>query len=125
MTTAVFENLPTIVTTVSTMVIAVFTTVLALATKRQGKIMRTVEGPVPIVGEIKLVECTDSSSQTAINDRVLPGPLPKFCRVLPAICNLGRTPARFTRFCVLRHAKITRIRVKPKRAASAPDFPYL
>jgi hypothetical protein len=29
---------------------------------------------------------------------VLPGPIPKFCRVLPEIYNLGRTPAIVTRF---------------------------
>src|SRR6266851_2615060 len=100
MTAAVFENFPTIVTTVSTVFIAIFTVVLALATKRQGKIMRAVEGPFPIIGEVKLVEYSDPSSEAAIADRVLPGPLPKFCRVLPAISNLGRTPARFTRFCI-------------------------
>jgi hypothetical protein len=100
MVTAIFENLPTILTTVSTAVIALFTAVLAVATKRQAAILRAIEAPFPILSEIKLVEYSDASSQSAVADRVLPGPIPQFCRVLPAMHNLGRTPARFTRWCI-------------------------
>jgi len=100
MVMTIFENLPTILTTLSTAVIALFTAVLALATKRQAAILKAIEAPVPILSEIKLVEYVDPLSQSAVADRVLPGPIPQFCRVLPAVVNLGRTPAQFTRWCI-------------------------
>jgi hypothetical protein len=99
MTTTLFENLPTILTAVSTAIIAVFTVVLACVGRLQTKITRVVEAPIPTISSIKLVAYSDSSGPSVV-DPVPPGPIPQFCRVLPQINNLGRTPLNVTRFCI-------------------------
>jgi hypothetical protein len=110
-----FQTYSALISGISALVVACFTVVLALVTSRQanltGKvadaallqatIMKAVEDPRPIIGDIKLVEYSDPSSSDAITpDRVHPGPIPQFCRVLPHISNTGRTSAQITRFNV-------------------------
>ena len=95
--TTLFENFPNILTAVSTAVIAAFTVVLARVGRRQAGLMIAIEGPAPVIDAIKLVEYTDIAGP-AVLDPVPPGPIPKFCRVLPEIYNLGRTPAHVTQF---------------------------
>jgi hypothetical protein len=112
--TAFFQDYSSVISGMSALVVGCFTVVLALVTSRQAKltgkvadaallqatIMKAVEDARPIISDIKLVEYTDLASSDAIADRVLPGPIPQFCRVLPHIQNTGRTSARITRFSI-------------------------
>jgi hypothetical protein len=95
--TTLFENFPNILTAVSTAVIAAFTVVLAWVGRRQAGLIIAIEGPAPVIDAIKLVDYTDIDGP-AVVDPVPPGPIPQFCRVLPEIYNLGRTPAHVTQF---------------------------
>lgn len=97
--TILSENVPNVLTAISTAVIAIFTVVLACVGRLQARITRIVEGPIPIIRSLKLVEYTDMSGPSTV-DPVPPGPIPKFCRVLPEVHNLGRTPASVTNFCI-------------------------
>jgi hypothetical protein len=113
--TEFFQTYSAVISGLSAVVVACSTAVLAFVTSRQAKltgkiadaallqatIMKAVEDPRPIVSDIKLVEYSDPSSSDAITpDRVQPGPIPQFCRVLPHIQNTGRTPAQITRSSV-------------------------
>ena len=95
--TTLFEDFPNILTAVSTAVIAAFTVVLAWVGRRQAGLIIAIEGPAPVIDAIKLVDYTDIDGP-AVVDPVPPGPIPQFCRVLPEIYNLGRTPAHVTQF---------------------------
>jgi len=59
--------------------------------------MIAVEGPAPVISSIKLVEYTNATGPS-VTDPVPPGPIPQFCRVIPEIYNLGRTPANIAQF---------------------------
>jgi hypothetical protein len=87
----------TVVSALATVVIAWFTVVLTRVGDRQARIMTAVEGPAPVISSIKLVEYTNVTGPS-VTDPVPPGPIPQFCRVLPEIYNLGRTPANVTQF---------------------------
>ena len=55
-----------------------------------------IDAPSPSISNIKLVEYGDPSSPP-LGDSVPPGPIPKFCRVLPYVENFGRTSVRIAR----------------------------
>ena len=67
---------------------------------KQAKAMVTVESPIPEIADIKLVEYKNWDSPHALGDRIAPGPIPDFCRLLVHIKNFGRSSMHITSFCI-------------------------
>jgi hypothetical protein len=84
-----------IVTAVATIVVAWFTVVLSRTGRLQTRLTTIVEAPIPAIAAMKLVAYADAAGPSTI-DPVPPGLIPVFCRVLPQIHNLGRTPVAIT-----------------------------
>jgi hypothetical protein len=73
----------------------------------QAGAMVTVESPVPELSDIKLVQYQNWNSPQTVPDifgmeidRIPPGPIPDFCRVLVYIKNFGRSSMHITSFCM-------------------------
>jgi hypothetical protein len=78
---------------------------IAGATQKQAKIFAAVEGPVPIVVELKIVPYsripgTNTLGEHGLIDRINPGPIPADCRVLISFENKGRTVAIMRELCI-------------------------
>ena len=72
----------------------------ANAAQMQAAIMAAVEGPIPLVAEIKLVQYVNIPGETVIVDPLPPGPIKPKCRILFAVENKGRTPLRLVELCI-------------------------
>lgn len=75
----------------------------ASAIQMQAAIMAAVEGPMPLVVEIKLVQYANIPGEIVIADPLPPGPIQPKCRILFAIENKGRTPLRLVELCIEKH----------------------
>jgi hypothetical protein len=84
------------VTAVATVVIAYFTVVLSRTGRLQTRLTTIVEAPIPAISAMKLVAYVDAAGPSTVDPVLPPGPIPGFCRVLPQIHNLGRTPVTLT-----------------------------
>jgi hypothetical protein len=80
---------------------------VALASQKQAIISSTVEGPMPLISAMKLVQYQQIPGEIAVTDPVPPGPIPTNCRILPLIENKGRTPLRPLELCVEKFAGST------------------
>lgn len=75
----------------------------ANAAQMQAAIMVAVEGPIPLVVEIKLAQYANIPGENLITDPLPPGPIQPNCRILFAIENKGRTPLRLVELCIEKH----------------------
>jgi len=72
----------------------------AEAAQAQVAIMAVIEGPMPLVNQIKLAQYTQIPGETIISDPLQPGPIPPNCRILVAVENKGRTTLRIVELCI-------------------------
>jgi hypothetical protein len=81
------------------------TAIVANATQRQSRIFAAVEGPVPLIVGLKVVQYplipgTTILGEHGLADRINPGPISANCRVLIAFENKGRTVTRMLELCI-------------------------
>lgn len=79
----------------------------AEAAQRQGKIFAAVEGPMPLVPGIKLVQFAQIPGEITLVDPVVGGPIPPNCRIMIGVENKGRTPLRMIELCVEKFAGLS------------------
>jgi hypothetical protein len=77
----------------------------AFAAHKQATISAVVEGPLPLIVSLKIVQYplipgTTTLGPDGLTDHVQPGPIPPNCRVLIAVENKGRTVARMRELCI-------------------------
>ncbi|HXW48741.1 MAG TPA: hypothetical protein VEK31_04790 [Xanthobacteraceae bacterium] len=83
------------------------TSAAASAALRQANILAAVEGPIPLIAGMKLVQYQQVPGEITITDPVPPGPIPANCRILMLIENKGRTALRLTEVCIEKFAGVT------------------
>jgi hypothetical protein len=100
-----------------TLWVALFTGILALSTiklygatrdsaaaaQKQATISANVEGPLPVVAALKLVQYQQIPGEVVVADPLPPGPIQANCRILLLIENKGRTPLRCIELCLEKH----------------------
>jgi hypothetical protein len=74
--------------------------VSARAAQTQAAVMVAVEGPIPLVPGLKLVQFDQIPGEITLVDPVLSGPIPANCRIMIGVENKGRTPLRMIELCV-------------------------
>jgi hypothetical protein len=77
----------------------------ANAAQSQARVFAAVEGPIPVVVGLKIVQYpvipgTNILGADGLTDHVDPGPIPANCRVLIAVENKGRTVLRLIELCI-------------------------
>jgi hypothetical protein len=77
------------------------------AALRQVNVMAAVEGPIPLVAQMKLVQYAQIPGDISVADPVPAGPIPANCRVLLCVENKGRTPLRLIELCMEKFAGTT------------------
>jgi hypothetical protein len=70
------------------------------AAQTQAAILAAVEGPMPLVNQIKLAQYANIPGEILISDQLPPGPIPSNCRILVAVENKGRTILRIVELCI-------------------------
>jgi len=68
---------------------------VALASQKQASISAAVEGPLPLISAMNLVQYQKIPGEVSITDPVR-GPIPANCRILFLIENKGRTPSDYS-----------------------------
>jgi hypothetical protein len=62
----------------------------------------TIESPIAVIPEMKIVPYSGWGERDGLVDRLAPGPIPDFCRVLISVINLGKSSMQITSFCIER-----------------------
>jgi hypothetical protein len=76
------------------------TATAANAALRQANAMVALESPIPVIAEIKLVPYADRHVIDPLLDRLPPGDIADFCRVLVRFMNIGRSPLKLADFSI-------------------------
>jgi hypothetical protein len=70
------------------------------AAQTQAAILAAVEGPMPLVHQIKLAKYAKIPGEIIVSDQLPPGPIPSNCRIFVAVENKGRTVLRIVELCI-------------------------
>jgi hypothetical protein len=72
----------------------------AEAAQTQAAILAAVEGPMPLIAQLKLAQYASIPGDSLVADPVPAGPVPANCRILVAVENKGRTTLRIVELCI-------------------------